>query len=277
MGDSNSKTSQLNQSITDISTNVIIEAGTSSSGSVSNTQAMLGMGDTKISNVTLLQQANVSLSTLSKKSVNTKLQSDLVTKITAEVNKTTNGLPSLEKSKAQTDIKNIVKTNVSNTFSTKSLDAMNLQIEQKQTVTGMDSSVIDQIKMSQNASVVGKLTSELASNIISDISSTTDLASKTVEVEENPVSSVIKSVGDSLSGVLETVGSFTGFDTSTIIFFIILVAVAGFLGYMYLNKIPANKLPTFGGSHSKKLTTLKRQINMFPRRKLNKYRSKNIY
>ena len=277
MGDSNSKTSQLNQSITDISTNVIIDAGTSSSGSVSNTQAMLGMGDTKISNVTLLQQANVSLSTLSKKSVNTKLQSDLVTKITAEVNKTTNGLPSLEKSKAQTDIKNIVKTNVSNTFSTKSLDAMNLQIEQKQTVTGMDSSVIDQIKMSQNASVVGKLTSELASNIISDISSKTDLASKTVEVEENPVSSVIKSVGDSLSGVLETVGSFTGFDTSTIIFFIILVAVAGFLGYMYLNKIPANKLPTLGGGHSKKLTTLRRQVNMFPHRKLNKYRSKNIY
>lgn len=289
MGGSESKVSQLNESINEISSDIIINLGTSTSGNIKNDQTVYAGGNTKISNVTLFQEARISLKTLSNSSVNAQLQTNLINQITAEANKTTSGMPEITKNKSKTDIKNIVTNRVKTNFSVDNLNSLSASIDQKQTIIGLDSSIVDTIKLSQSASTIGELTANLSAGIVSDITANTSLASKTTEVQQNPISSIIDSAGNAISGVLNSIGSLFGLDDTTVLLFVIMIVISGFLSYKFLNKMPADKMPDFnkvtdaaaasiekgsgsrmklGAGENKRFAEIRRMAKLAPRRKI---------
>ena len=285
MGGSESKTSQLNESINEISSDIIIKLGSSTSGTIKQVQSVVASGDAKISNVTLFQEAKISLKTLTNSSVNAQLQTSLITQITAEANKITSGMPEITKNKSKTDIKNIVTNRVKTNFSVTNLNSLSASIDQEQSVVGLNSSLIDTIKLSQSANAIGELTTNMSSGIVSDITANTSLASKTVDEQKNPISSIIDSAGNALSGILNTIGSFTGFDDTTILLFIIIVAVSGFVAYKFIQKTPSEKMPDFnkmtgpaasmmfGAGENKRFAAIRRMAKVAPRRKILKHKS----
>ena len=285
MGGSESKVSQLNESINEISSDIIIKLGSSTSGNIKQTQSVVASGDAKISNVTLFQEARVSLKTLTNSSVNAQLQTSLINSITAEANKITSGMPEITKNKSKTDIKNIVTNRVKTNFSVTNLNSLSASIDQEQSVVGLNSSLIDTIKLSQSANAIGELTTNMSSGIVSDITANTSLASKTVDEQKNPISSIIDSAGNALSGILNTIGSFTGFDDTTILLFIVIVAVAGFVAYKVIQKTPPEKMPDFnkmggpgasmmfGAGENKRFAAIRRMAKVAPRRKILKHKS----
>ena len=285
MGGSESKTSQLNESINEISSDIIIKLGSSTSGTIKQVQSVVASGDAKISNVTLFQEAKISLKTLTNSSVNAQLQTSLITQITAEANKITSGMPEITKNKSKTDIKNIVTNRVKTNFSVTNLNSLSASIDQEQSVVGLNSSLIDTIKLSQSANAIGELTTNMSSGIVSDITANTSLASKTVDEQKNPISSIIDSAGNAISGILNTIGSFTGFDDTTILLFIIIVAVSGFVAYKVIQKTPSDKMPDFnkmggpgasmmfGAGEHKRFAAIRRMAKVAPRRRVLKHKS----
>lgn len=279
MGGSESKVSQLNESLNEISTDIIMKLGSSTSGSIKQSQKITAANGSKISNVNLLQEAKVSLKTISNSSINSQLQSNLINSLTAEANRTTSGMPEITKNKSQTDIKNIVTNRVRTSFSIENLNSLSASIDQEQELTAVSSSVIELIKMSQNANVIGELTANMTSGIVSDITTNTSLSTKTTEIQQNPISSIIDSAGSALSGVLNTIGSFTGFDDTTILLFIVIVAVSGFIAYKTLQKMPAENMPVLskgggmtsasiklGASENKRFAAIRRMARNSTRR-----------
>jgi phage shock protein PspC (stress-responsive transcriptional regulator) len=294
MGGSESKVSQLNESINEISTDIIMNLGTSTAGNIKQTQSVVASGNSRVSNVTLFQEAKISLKTLSNSSVNAQLQTNLINQITAEANKTTSGMPEITKNKSQTDIKNIVTNRVKTNFSVTNLNSLSASIDQNQSVVGLDSSTIDTIKLSQSANAIGELTANMTSGIISDITANTSLSSKTTEVQQNPISSIIDSAGNVISGVLNSIGSFFGLDDTTVLLFIIMIVISGIISYKFINKMPADKIPDFnkvtdataasiekgsgsrmklGAGENKRFAEIRRMAKLAPRRKIIRYKN----
>lgn len=236
MGGSESKTTQLNKAITNVTTDVVAESSTSASGSITANQNLVFAGTGK--NFNILQDAKISLDVLQKSDVNASMKADILTKIMAEVDKEKSGLPEITSNKSDTEITNIVKNNINSSFSQKSLANLALSIKLDQSISFLKGSAYEDMKVSQTAEGVGKLINDMSGSIIQQMTAGTDLSSKTKEVTKNPISDIVTSVTDGISKVVKSVGDIFGFSPQMVALFFAVVIVGFFIASKQLDKQP---------------------------------------
>jgi hypothetical protein len=227
MGGSESKTSQLNKAITDVTTEVVAKMSSNASGSIVSKQEIVFAGTG--SNIDILQQSRINLNVLQKSNVNASMQAEIMSKIMAVLNKERAGMPEITRVKSDTQIASIVENNVSNSFSQESLSNISISIEMDQSISFLKGSAYEAVKLEQTAEGVGKLINNMAGSIVQELTSGTDLESKSTEISKNPIADIVTSVGDGMSKFVNSVGAQFGFSQEMIWLFI-LVVILGFLG-----------------------------------------------
>lgn len=237
MGGSESKTTQLNKAITNVTTEVVAKSSSAASGSIIATQDLVFAGTGE--NIDILQNAKISLDVLQKSDVNAAMQADILTKIMAEINKEKSGLPEITKSKSNSEITNIVENNISSSFSQESLAELSLSIELDQSIAFLKGSAYENVKVAQTAEGVGKLINDMSGAIISEMTAGTDLESKTTEVTKNPIADVVTSVTDGIANIAGTIGDIFGFSSQMVALFFAVVIVGYFLASKQIDKQPS--------------------------------------
>ena len=242
MGGSDSKIVQLNESITTVTTDVIVKSNTEASGGIVNKQNLVFGGTGK--NFNILQDSKIKLDVLQKSDVNASMQDEIFNKIMAEIEKEKSGLPEITATKSDTEVKNIVRNNINSSFSQESLAKLELSIELDQNITFLKGSAYEDMKITQSAKGVGKLINDMSGSIVKELASGTDLESKNKDVTKNPIADVVTSVADGISNVAGTIGNVFGFSPQMVMLFFAVVIVGYFIASKTLDKQP--NAPVFG-------------------------------
>lgn len=229
MGGSSSKVSQLNKSITDVTTEVVTKTSSSGSGSINAEQNLTFSG--KVSNTKILQDAKLKLSILQDSTMNAKMQSEITNKIMAEVSKQKTDFPQITSSKSDTEITNIIENNVSSSFSQESIANISLEIKLKQNINFDKTALVDGVDIQQLGSAVGELINTMSGQIVSDLVSGTDLETKSTETTAFFGATLIDSLGGAVGGVITSIGDIFGLDTSTVIMICVLSLIGVLMVY----------------------------------------------
>jgi hypothetical protein len=231
MGDSSSKVSQLNKSITNMTTKIVAKASSSASGSIDATQNLNFAG--KVTNTRILQDAKLKLTVLQNAEMNASMQADITSSILAEVSKKKSDFPQISASKSDTEITNIVENNVSNSFSQESIASISLEIKMSQNINFEKTAEVDGLDVQQLGSAVGELINKMSADIVSELVAGTELASSSEEETTFFAADLVDSVGGAVSGIIGSIGNIFGIDTSTVI----MICVLGLIGVLmaYVN------------------------------------------
>ena len=255
MGASESKSAvkQLNESITNITTKTVVKNTTLSSGSLVMNQNINLKGGV-YRNTSMTNSGTINLSVLKDSTTNTKTQSELIDKITNEINKQSKTIPTLSlisSDKSESDIRNIVKKNINASFSQDNIEKMDISGELNQNLNFEDVDM-DGVTISQIGASMGKMVTKTTNNIVNDIIAGTDLDNTSTEETElgGVASDAIGAVGGIFGGILgggpaapvaavldngiNNAASSTGL-SPIIITFIFILIIGGVL-YFYFNK-----------------------------------------
>jgi len=236
MGGSESKTKILNEAITDVTMKSVVKHTTSAAGSIDAVQKNVFRGDSR--NINILQTANIDISVISDTAVNESMQTDILTKIMAEIEKEKSGLPEITSSKSDSEIRNIVRNNISSTFEKDKMDSLLLNIELDQEIIFLEGSKYSHMGLTQEAAAVGELTSTMSAKIVNELVAGTDLEGKSKEVTKNAISDIVTSVTDGISKVVNSVGDIFGFSPEMIGLFLVVVVVGYMIASKQLDKQP---------------------------------------
>jgi len=209
MGGGSSKVSQLNKQITNISTSAMINNTTKCPLIINQSQEIIATGKAKITSVSLDQSAKINLSCFAKQDVNLKLQNEIKDKIKNLIKNDVTA-QQFGYSKSATDIKNIVETNVEDHYSQTNIADMTASLVQKQVIQAHDESQISNVKMSQYASIVGKLVSDFTTDISREIRKDTDVSNKALAKTTSLMDST-------MTGVNNILGTMFTWSTGTVI------------------------------------------------------------
>jgi hypothetical protein len=227
MGGSQSRTKVLNASITNVAMDSVVKHSTSTSGSIIGVQNYTLGENASSTGLTMTQLASISLSTLSDTNVNASMQSDMIAEITNAIDKEKAGLPEITSNISDSEIQNIVETNVSNTFSVEKMDALSASINLTQNVALGKGAQSTNDTIIQEGTVVAELASSMSNNIVAAMTAGTVLDNTVKEVTKNPISDIVTSVTDGISGLVSTLGDQFGFSPEMImLFFVIVIAGA---------------------------------------------------
>jgi hypothetical protein len=215
MGGSNSKVTQLNESITNVTSAVVAKTSTTANGSIIQNQTISFSGSGN--NISILQDAKISLKVLAQADVNSSMQSEIVSAIIAEVSQKKNDFPDISSSKSDTEITNIVRNNVESSFSQESIASLSLAIENSQEVSFAEGSEYSDLLVSQSAQGMGELINNMSGSIVQQLVAGTDLAADTEQTRTSTLADVTDSVGTAAAGVIGAVGDILGIDTSTML------------------------------------------------------------
>jgi hypothetical protein len=215
MGGSSSKVTQLNKSITDVTSEVVAKTSTAASGSITQKQVVNLSGSG--SGITLLQNARLSLKALAQSDVNASMQAEIINKIISEVKQKSTDFPQISASKSDTEITNIVENNVSSSFSQSSIATLKLAIDNYQEVKMASGTDYDDVLVEQSADGMGELINNMSGSIVNQLVAGTELEAKSEEVSTNFIADGIGAAGDAVAGVVDSVAGVFGMDTSTIV------------------------------------------------------------
>jgi len=219
MGGGQSKAQILNETINNIATNVVVENASQTSSVIEQVQKfrIRGVQSSTISDVRLLQKAEVSVKSIQDAVANTNLQGKLIADIASAIEKKKSDFDLSGKS--ESEIKNIVKYNVNSSFSTKTLSKLELNIKQKQDVaiTDVDESDIRDIVFEQQSKGIGEHINKMSNSIVNELSVGTKLESITKEETKPLLVGAIDAVGNAFTNVIGGVGDIFGLDDTTVI------------------------------------------------------------
>jgi hypothetical protein len=228
-----SKQEALNKSINEIIMDVSVKHSTNSSGSIVARQAYYASG--KNSNVTMEQMASIDLKTLSKASVNSAMQAEMVAKIMSQVEATKSGVPNLG-GNSSSNTQNIIENKVKGAFSVEKMDKMSASIQLDQSYVSLPDSVSEQIKMSQTSKIMAELASDLSADISSSLFNASDVASTDKSSQDNPISTVVTAVGGAVSNVIGSVSDFFSLSPGTLFIIFVCIVVGGGIAYFQIKK-----------------------------------------
>lgn len=198
MGGAESKVEQVNKTITNISTQTMINNTVGCNLSVIQDQTVNMSGNAKMKGSTIEQTAKINVQCLMKSDINLKLQNELKSKLK---NFLKNDVTAQQfgYSKSASKIENIVETNVEDSFSVNNLSEMNSGIVQKQLVNMSGNALMEDSKIIQYAQVVGKLTNDFTNKISRELRQDTDVSNKALAKTTSMLDSTFTGVNNILS------------------------------------------------------------------------------
>jgi hypothetical protein len=205
MGGSNSKTSQLNESITDIAMSVASKSSTNTSAVVKQSMNFSWSGTVR--DVDIVQDGKVDLRVMANSDVNAEMQSEIMNKIVAKLDEVKTDFPQITESNTDTEIRNIVQNNVSNTFSVESLDTMSAMVDQEMNIFQGKDGVAEGIRITQSGEVLAEMVRSMSTDIVSTLVAGTDLESTVKKETKFFVSDFADSLFDGIGGLGALSGS----------------------------------------------------------------------
>ena len=248
MGNQTSKHKQLNKVINEITTNVIVEMGSSASTLTLQEQEMI-IANVRgtVSSIEQLQKANISITSLMETNTTTNLQNKLINDIESKIKQMGSTFPSINKSHDETDIQNIIRNHVSTNFNTRALQSMSTEIQQKQKIAIAnveDTGLVEMLKQSETIDVIGKQVNKMSSDITSELLTETKSKVETESKRQFFGTEMLKAWGDNLMGMLGGATEAANSPAGIIVIIVILLVLIGG-GYFYLKGPPKPQLPQF--------------------------------
>ena len=226
-GGSSTSIKQLNELITKVSNDVASKVSSDGAGSIVQKQVNVFRGTG--SNIVIKQKGSIDINVISSAEVNYSMQAEIVNKLVSEITKKDTNFPEITSKKTKTDIRNIIKNNVSSSLSMESLSTLNLSINSDNANIFEKGSEYDGVYLEQSASAVGDLINTMSSSIVEELSGGTSLASSQGQDTTDFIGNTVESVGTATNNILSGVGDLFGLDITTIILLVVIV-IAGAYG-----------------------------------------------
>jgi hypothetical protein len=196
-----------------------------------------------IKNVKIKLSANVSVSMMLNSQVNQQMQNDMKEKFSQVLDNASSKLPSLQigtsDSNTTTNIKNIFSTNVSQKFGIENLTALSAKVNQNQKVRILaedEGSSIDDVEITSEAELISAMVNAVVNEVKSELKKSTEMDTKASNVEKNPMSELVDSVGNGVSKIVGTtldgVNKLFSFSPMAMIIIALIVIVGGYIGYI---------------------------------------------
>ena len=243
-GATETKTDILTKSITNISNASITKASMSAAGAINQTQEVTFGGRAK--GIGISQNAKVSLSAIKKTDVNTSMRADMIDKIKTELEKTKSDFPQITASKTSSSIQNIIEKNVSTTFSSESLESLSMTINNNQKVTFLKGSDSEDIKVDQTAEMIGKMSVDMSTKIVNELTAGTTIDTKAKVTTTNFLTDIVSSVGKNVNDIVGTIGKQFGFSQEMVFLFIVIVITSCILGLKQMDNKDSSTKPSYG-------------------------------
>jgi len=191
---------------------------------------------------TVDMDASVNLSTIANQAVNMDMRQEMKDNFAQQLNNAHTQFPGfnigVSDTNVRTKIQNIFETNVDQKFSTENILAQSVDINQKLNVGGIrmqDDAELEDAKFSFTADVVQQMVSGVSNEIKNELIKQTESTSSAENVNKDPLSAGIESVGDAVSEVVgTTLGGIAGIFSASplaMVIVLIIVCVGGYFGY----------------------------------------------
>lgn len=204
MGSSKSKVEQINKTITDVTTEVMINISTNCPVTVQQDQEVYLSGNAEISNLQLEQTSKINIKCMQKADFNAKFQSDLVAKILNKVQNTNSeNFSPISRTKSVTKITNIIKNNVATHFNINAITTLNVGLQQKQVFSADGYVKGNNISLTQAAVAIVKLVNDFMTNLSTELRQGTNLSNDAIQKNK----SMIDSVMDGMNKIMKTLMS----------------------------------------------------------------------
>jgi hypothetical protein len=171
MGNQSSKSTQLNDILNKVATEITVSVASRGSGSYIGDQNVTISGNAgDINGVKIEQVGSIDLSIAQNADVNADLQERLTTGLSNAIEQARSDFPQINASSTTSEIKNIVRNEVKAKFGVESLASLQLDIKQNQNIdideNGGD---VKNVEITQTAKGVGRLVNSLSSSITKQI------------------------------------------------------------------------------------------------------------
>ena len=223
---------QLNESINKVSTNIVVSASSSASGSIKQVQDLVisGIRGSTVSGIQQIQNAKLSVKSVQDAVAGADLQNKLINGINSEIQKQKTDFPQLVGNiKSASEIRNVVKNSVSTNFSMSALSKLSMNISQKQklAIIGItDDGLVKNISQQQAAEGIASQINKMSSSISNKLLGETTVASKTTDVTKFFGAEFVNALGGTFNDIIKNVGDFFGIDAqTTILIGIVLIAL----------------------------------------------------
>lgn len=211
MGDTGSKQEILNETLNNITMNVLTTFGASQNINVKQSNDIILGGGTEMNGVKIENVANIDLAMLAGASNNARMQNELTSQLDAALK---NSQDAVGKASSDAKVHNIVKNNVAVNLNSETLlkQSVNLSQENKLFTEGVDPktgrrTVIKNTNVANKADIVSKLVSNVSSGILSELKADSKATGTAESTQTNPISTAVGALKDVALSVTGTVGS----------------------------------------------------------------------
>ncbi len=219
MGGSESKSVQITRIINETTTNVMAEMSTSvkSATQQSNDLTIKGIRGSSISNITQQNEAKIDISVVESASISGELQSKLSAALKLELEKKASTIGySASESLTETDIQNIVNTNITSKTVKDVFSGINQS--NKLVIEDVVDSQVEDISQTNIGKAISKLTSEVDAEIQASLGIEADVEIKDTQTSSNPYTDTVNALSAALSG-----------SGGMMILFLVLIALGAFI------------------------------------------------
>ena len=207
MGGNSSKVDQLNEQITNICTNVMMQYSMECSIDVAHSNVIRADGACDVSGNTQDISSSYNLSCLSKKKTNASLRSDIVSKIMADLQNKQSAMPiQITTAKSVSKLTNIVKSNINSNFSQKRLTKLSADIQTQNEIDCRGSGSVKGNTQKITSEFVGKMSLALADKIMNEVTADNDVTATVKQVQTSAVADIASTL---VKGLTSIIGGFT--------------------------------------------------------------------
>ncbi len=219
MGGSESKSVQITRIINETTTNVMNELSNSAESAIkqSNEINITGLRGTNVSNLTQQNEASIDISIVAKSATTGELQSKLAAALSLELEKKASTIGySASESLTDTDIQNIINTNITSTTVNKVFSGIDQT--NKMTIGDAWFSNASHISQTNIGQAISKLMSDVDAKIQASLGIEADVEIKDTQMSSNPYTDTVNALSAALSGA-----------GGMMILFLVLIALGAFI------------------------------------------------
>lgn len=229
MGGSESKVEQLNEVVTEMAIESMINATANCSGNIIMKQEIIVGEGATVANITQEQLSKINLSCINDSSVSQNLQADLIAKVMNAATNNSSAFPmQITGADNTSKIENIMRTNLSNTMEQSAEAALNLAMTQEQRLVVGRGGTAYNISQKQYGEAAGQLANSLSGEIVAALQQSTDLSNEASNTTTFFATDMLDSIGSTMSNIASSIFEFSNNTMIMVVVGLIAFAVAGY-------------------------------------------------
>jgi hypothetical protein len=182
--------------------NIMSKSKFSAAASVQQTATIYASGSSKITNVSIIQAANINTTAFLSDQTVLDLKSDLKDSLKNVISNESSNMPFGREQNVNTRISNVVDKSIEENFSHENMVALNSATNQVAAITAVQSGQISDAQIQQRADIITKFTNTVALDIASQLIGTTTTDTSQSTKTNNFLAEIIATAGSFVSNLL---------------------------------------------------------------------------